>query len=91
MEEVETITDEIVNASYTNAFNLLIGNTDFDTLADQEEFYLPKDYDDPKIVLQYFEDIEDYEKCVEIRDLKFSFDYVLNSLKDAIKQIKHEK
>ena len=38
MEEVETITDEIVNASFTNAFDLLIGNTDFDTLSNQDEF-----------------------------------------------------
>tara|TARA_R110000765_G_scaffold424073_1_gene534006 strand:+ start:837 stop:1133 length:297 start_codon:yes stop_codon:yes gene_type:complete len=70
MEEVETITDEIVNASYTNAFDLLIGNTDFDTLSDQDEFYLPKDYDNVDTVLQYFEEIEDYDKCIQIRDRK---------------------
>jgi len=70
MEEVETITDEIVNASFTNAFDLLIGNTDFDTLSNQDEFYLPKDYDDADTVLQYFEEIEDYDKCIQIRDRK---------------------
>ena len=68
MEKVEILTDEIVHQSYTNTFDLLIGNTDFDTLSEQDEFYLPEDYDDENIVLQYFEDIEDYETCIKIRD-----------------------
>ena len=68
MEEVENLTNEIVHQSYTNALDLLIGNTDFDTLSEQDEFYLPQDYDDESIVLQYFEDIEDYETCIKIRD-----------------------
>ena len=70
MEKVEMLTDEIVHQSYTNALDLLIGNTDFDTLSEQGEFYLPEDYDDESIVLQYFEDIEDYETCIKIRDNK---------------------
>jgi|TARA_R110001606_G_C15086896_1_gene617966 hypothetical protein len=68
MEKVEILTDEIVHQSYTNAFDLLIGNIDFDKLSEQGEFYLPEDYDDESIVLQYFEDIEDYETCIKIRD-----------------------
>ena len=68
MEKVEQLTDEIVHQSYTNAFDLLIGNIDFDKLSEQGEFYLPEDYDDESIVLQYFEDIEDYETCIKIRD-----------------------
>lgn len=68
MEKVEILTEEIVHQSYTNAFDLLIGNIDFDKLSEQGEFYLPEDYDDESIVLQYFEDIEDYETCIKIRD-----------------------
>ena len=68
MEKVEILTDEIVHQSYTNAFDLLIGNIDFDKLSEQGEFYLPEDYDDESIVLQYFKDIEDYETCIKIRD-----------------------
>ena len=68
MEKVEILTDEIVHQSYTHAFDLLIGNIDFDKLSEQGEFYLPEDYDDESIVLQYFEDIEDYETCIKIRD-----------------------
>ena len=68
MEKVEILTDEIVHQSYTNAFDLLIGNIDFDKLSEQGEFYLPEDYDDESIVLQSFEDIEDYETCIKIRD-----------------------
>lgn len=70
MEKVEILTDEIVHQSYTNAFDLLIGNIDFDKLSEQGEFYLPEDYDDENIILQYFEDIEDYETCIKIRDNK---------------------
>ena len=68
MEKVEILTDEIVHQSYTNALDLLIGNIDFDKLSEQGEFYLPEDYDDESIVLHYFEDIEDYETCIKIRD-----------------------
>ena len=67
-EIVEIITPEIVHQSYTNAFNILIGKTDFNTLSEQDEFYLPQDYDDVNTILQYFEDIEDYETCIIIRD-----------------------
>tara|TARA_B100001093_G_scaffold420878_1_gene412957 strand:+ start:609 stop:824 length:216 start_codon:yes stop_codon:yes gene_type:complete len=68
MEKVEILTNEIVHQSYTNAFDLLIGNIDFDKLSEQGEFYLPEDYDDVQVILQYFEDIEDYETCIIIRD-----------------------
>ena len=68
-EQVEIITSEIIHQSYTNAFNILVGITDFEDLSEQDEFYLPQDYNDPKIVLQYFEDIEDYETCIIIRNI----------------------
>jgi hypothetical protein len=68
MGKVEILTSEIVDQSYTNALDLLLGNTSFEELADKGEFYLPEDYDDESIVLQYFEDIEDYETCIKIRD-----------------------
>lgn len=70
MEKVDIINSEIVDQSYNNAFDLLLGNISFDDLAERNEFYLPEDYEDPKVILQYFEDIEDYDKCIEIRDKK---------------------
>jgi len=70
MDELEIPTQEIVDQSYANALDLLLGNISFEDLADKGEFYLPKDYDDPKVIIQYFEDIEDYETCVLIRDNK---------------------
>ena len=70
MEKVDIINSEIVDQSYNNAFDLLLGNISFDDLAERNEFYLPEDYEDPKVILQYFEDIEDYNKCIEIRDKK---------------------
>ena len=68
MHKLPLLTDPIVHQSYPNAFVFLIGNIDFDKLSEQGEFYLPEDYDDESIVLQYFEDIEDYETCIKIRD-----------------------
>jgi len=52
--------------SYHNAYQLLIGATDYDKLAEQEEFYLPENHEDPQVVLEYYESIEDYEKCKNI-------------------------
>jgi hypothetical protein len=70
MSEVEILTPEIVDQSYKNALGLLLGDLSFEDLEEKGEFYLPSDYDDPKVVLQYFEDIEDYETCIKIRDNK---------------------
>jgi hypothetical protein len=54
--------------SYYNAYQLLVGKTDYDKLAEQEVFYLPENHEDPEITLRYYESIEDYEKCQEILD-----------------------
>ena len=55
-----------IEESYYNAYQLLIGATDYDKLADQEMFYLPENHEDPDVVLRYYESIEDYEKCKNI-------------------------
>ena len=70
MEKLEILTPEIVDQSYKNALGLLLGNLSFEDLGERGEFYLPSDYDDPQVVLEYFEDIEDYETCILIRDNK---------------------
>ena len=44
----------------------MIGDTDYDKLAEQEVFYLPEYHEDPDVVLEYYESIEDYEKCKKI-------------------------
>ena len=57
---------EIARLSFDNAYELFVGNTTFDELSQQDEFYLPKDWEDPKVLLQYFEGEEEYEKCNQI-------------------------
>ena len=57
---------EIARLSFANAYELFVGNTTFDELSQQDEFYLPKDWEDPKVLLQYFEGEEEYEKCNQI-------------------------
>jgi len=54
--------------SYNNAFDLIVGNTDFDKLSEKGSFMLPIDYEDTNALLKHFESIEDYEKCATIRD-----------------------
>jgi len=45
--------------AYHNAYLLLIGAITYDELAEQEEFYLPENHEDPQVVLEYYESIED--------------------------------
>ena len=52
--------------AYHNAYLLLIGATTYDELAEQGEFFLPENHEDPQVVLAYYESIEDYEKCKKI-------------------------
>jgi hypothetical protein len=55
-----------IEESYYNAYQLLIGSTDYDRLAEHGVFYLPENHEDPDVVLRYYESIEDYEKCKNI-------------------------
>jgi hypothetical protein len=55
-----------IEESYYNTYQLLIGATDYDKIAEQEVFYLPENHEDPDVVLRYYESIEDYEKCKNI-------------------------
>ena len=61
--------------SYINAYKLMVGETTYNKLSEQHEFYLPVDHEDPKVLLNYFEGEEEYEKCQTIK-LKLCADYV---------------
>ena len=52
--------------SYLNAYNLFVGKTTYDELANQGEFYLPVNHDNKNVLLNYFESTEEYEKCSKI-------------------------
>jgi hypothetical protein len=39
-----------IEESYHNAYQLLIGATDYDKLAEQEVFYLPENHEDPDVL-----------------------------------------
>ena len=62
--------EEIARLSFDNAYELFVGNTTFDELSEQDEFYLPKDWEDAEVLLQYFEAEEEYEKCNQIMKAK---------------------
>ena len=55
--------EEIARLSVANAYELFVGNTTFDELSQQDEFYLPQDWEDAEVLLRYFEREEEYEKC----------------------------
>jgi hypothetical protein len=55
-----------IEKSYNNAYQLLVGETTYNKLAEQKEFYLPTDHHNASKLLSYFESIEDYEKCSNI-------------------------
>ena len=57
---------EIARLSFANAYDLFVGNMTFDELSQQDEFYLPKDWEDADVLLRYFEEEEEYEKCNQI-------------------------
>ena len=65
---LNAVTEEMTETeeSYYNAYQLLVGKTDYDKLAEQEVFYLPENHEDPEVTLRYYESIEDYEKCNQI-------------------------
>ena len=58
-----------MSEAYENSYKLIIGETTYDDLAKEDGmFLLPANHEDPSVTLKYFEEIEDYEKCIKIRD-----------------------
>ena len=58
--------EEIARLSFNNAYDLFVGNMTFDELSQQDEFYLPKDWEDAEVLLRYYEGEEEYERCDNI-------------------------
>ncbi len=54
--------------SYLNSYRLLMGEITYEELSLKGSFLLPENHEDPHITLSYYESIEDYEKCINIRD-----------------------
>jgi len=57
-----------MDKAYKNSYKLLVGETTYDELGKDGMFLLPVNHEDPLVTLKYFEEIEDYEKCIKIRD-----------------------
>jgi len=53
---------------YENSYKLLMGETTYEELGKNGPFLLPKNHEDPMVTLEYFLNIEDYERCIKIRD-----------------------
>jgi len=57
-----------MSKAYENSYKLLMGETTYEELSKDGSFLLPKNHEDPLVTLKYFQEIEDYEKCIKIRD-----------------------
>ena len=58
-----------MSKAYENSYKLLMGETTYDELAEKDGmFLLPVNHENPSVTLKYFEEIEDYEKCIKIRN-----------------------
>jgi hypothetical protein len=57
-----------MSEAYENSYKLLIGETTYDELGAEGPFLLPINHTDPNVTLEYYLDIEDYDRCIKIRD-----------------------
>lgn len=57
-----------MSEAYMNSYKLLIGETTYEELGKDGPFLLPKNHEDPLVTLEYFIGIEDYDRCIKIRD-----------------------
>ncbi len=53
-----------IKQSYDNAYKLFIGEINYDDLGDK--FWLPINHESQKVILDYYEEKEDYERCQQI-------------------------
>jgi hypothetical protein len=83
--ENENIADkhELLHEAMTNAYLLIVGELTYEELIDNgSELWLPSGFDESvsiNIIINYFESIEDYEKCSDMLKVK-------NALKTAKKK-----
>ena len=57
-----------MSEAYENSYKLLVGETTYDELGAEGPFLLPFNHTDPSVTLSYYLEIEDYDKCIKIRD-----------------------
>lgn len=57
-----------MSEAYENSFKLLVGETTYEELGAQGPFLLPKNHEDPQVTLSYYIQVENYDRCIKIRD-----------------------
>ena len=63
------INNKEISKAFENSYKLLMGETTYEELGRGGIFILPENHEDPYVTLKYYESIEDYEKCINIRDI----------------------
>jgi len=57
-----------MDKAYENSYKLFMGETTYEELAIDGMFLLPVNHEDPLVTLNYYIEVEDYEKCIKIRN-----------------------
>ena len=59
-----------MNDAYENSFKLFMGETTYEKLSEENDgmFLLLTNHEDPAALLEHYINVEDYEKCSQIRD-----------------------
>lgn len=57
-----------MSEAYENSYKLLVGETTYEELGAQGPFLLPENHEDPQVTLSYYIQVENYDRCVKIRD-----------------------
>ena len=55
-----------VEEAFENSYKLLMKEVTYEDLGNH--FLLPENHEDPQVTLSYFIQVENYDRCVKIRD-----------------------
>jgi len=58
--------EKIVEQAFDNSYKLLMEEVSYDDLG--SHFILPENHEDPQVTLEYYIQVENYDRCVKIRD-----------------------
>ena len=58
--------EKIVEQAFDNPYKLLMEEVTYDDLG--LHFVLPENHEDPQVTLEYYIQVENYDRCAKIRD-----------------------
>jgi len=80
MKEIDAINN--LDTAMRNSYNLILGHTKIEDLLMTETVLFIHDLDEPiesgvvNILIEYFRDTEEYEKCIELKKIKCNLETI---------------